>query len=55
MSLVPLTVPASVLPTGSALRDRRRRLVAPGLGDRGIVEFALPEHRPPSYGRGERV
>jgi hypothetical protein len=40
MSLVPLTVPASVVAAGSALRDRRRRLVAPGLGDRVIVEFA---------------
>jgi signal transduction histidine kinase len=48
MSLVPLTVPASVVAAGSALRDRRRRLVAPGLGDRGlgdrvIVEFAAAD------------
>jgi hypothetical protein len=48
-------VPASGEATGSAFRDRRRRLVAPGLGDQIIAEFALPEHRPPSYGRGERV
>src|SRR4029450_649337 len=40
MSSVPLTVPASVAATGSALRDRWLRLVAPGLGDRVIVEFA---------------
>ena len=40
MSTVQLTVPASVAAAGSALRDRRRRLVAPGLGDRVIVEFA---------------
>ena len=43
MSLVPLTVPTSVLPAGTALRDRRRRLVAPGLGDRVIVEFAAAD------------
>jgi signal transduction histidine kinase len=43
MSLVPLTVPASVMPARSALRDRRRRLVAPGLGDRVIVEFAAAD------------
>jgi signal transduction histidine kinase len=43
MSTVPLTVPASVAAAGSALRDRRRRLVAPGLGDRVIVEFAAAD------------
>jgi signal transduction histidine kinase len=43
MSTVPLTVPASVAAVGSALRDRRRRLVAPGLGDRVIVEFAAAD------------
>jgi signal transduction histidine kinase len=48
MSSVLLTVPASVVAAGSALRDRRRRLVAPGLGDRGlgdrvIVEFAAAD------------
>jgi signal transduction histidine kinase len=43
MSLVPLTVPASAMPAESALRDRRRRLVAPGLGDRVIVEFAAAD------------
>ena len=43
MSLVPLTAPASVVAAGSALRDRRRRLVAPGLGDRVIVEFAAAD------------
>ena len=50
MSLVPLTVPASDMPAGSALRDRRRRLVAPGLGDRVIVEFAAAD----DVGRGWR-
>ena len=43
MSTVPLTVPASVAAAGSALRDRRRRLVAPGLGDRVIVGFAAAD------------
>jgi hypothetical protein len=43
MSTVPLTVPASVVAAESALRDRRRRLVAPGLGDRVIVEFAAAD------------
>src|SRR4029450_11553604 len=43
MSLVPLTAPASVVPTESALRDRRLRLVAPGLGDRVIVELAAAD------------
>jgi signal transduction histidine kinase len=43
MSTVPLTVPASVAAAESALRDRRRRLVAPGLGDRVIVEFAAAD------------
>jgi signal transduction histidine kinase len=43
MSTVPLTVPASVAAAGSALRDRRRRLVAPGLGDGVIVEFAAAD------------
>jgi signal transduction histidine kinase len=43
MSTSPLTVPASVAAAGSALRDRRRRLVAPGLGDRVIVEFAAAD------------
>src|SRR4029450_277503 len=43
MSLVPLTGPASVVPAESALRDRRLRLVAPGLGDRVIVEFAAAD------------
>ena len=43
MSTVPLTAPASVAAAGSALRDRRRRLVAPGLGDRVIVEFAAAD------------
>ena len=38
-----ITVPASVAAAGSALRDRRRRLVAPGLGDRVIVEFAAAD------------
>jgi signal transduction histidine kinase len=40
MSLVPLTVPGSVGAAGSALRAGLRRLPAPGLGDRVIVEFA---------------
>jgi signal transduction histidine kinase len=43
MSTVPLTVPASVAAAGSALGDRRCRLVAPGLGDRVIVEFAAAD------------
>jgi signal transduction histidine kinase len=43
MSTVPLSVPASVAVAESALRDRRRRLVAPGLGDRVIVEFAAAD------------
>lgn len=43
MSTVPLRVPASVAAAGSALRDRRRRLVAAGLGDRVIVEFAAAD------------
>lgn len=43
MSLVPLTVPASGEATGSAFRDRRLRLAAPGLGDRVIVEFAAAD------------
>jgi len=43
MSTVPLTVPASAAAAESALRDRRRRLVAPGLGDRVIVEFAAAD------------
>ena len=43
MSSVPLTVPASVAATGSALRDRWLRLVAPGLGVRVIVEFATAD------------
>ena len=43
MSSVPLTVPASVMAAGSALRDGRRRLVAPGLGDRVIVGFAAAD------------
>jgi signal transduction histidine kinase len=43
MSSVLTTVPASVAAAGFALRDRRRRLVAPGLGDRVIVEFAAAD------------
>jgi signal transduction histidine kinase len=43
MSLVPLTVPASVVPAESAFRDRRLRLVTPGLGDRVIVELAAAD------------
>jgi signal transduction histidine kinase len=43
MSSVPLTVPASVVDAGSAVRDGRRRLVAPGLGDRVIVELAAAD------------
>src|SRR4029450_1278278 len=43
MSSVPLTVPASVVAAGPARRDSRRRLVAPGLGDRVIVEFAAAD------------
>jgi signal transduction histidine kinase len=43
MSTVPLTVPASGEAAGSALRDRRRRLLAPGLGDRVIVGFAAAD------------
>jgi len=43
MSTVPLTMPASVAAAESALRDRGRRLVAPGLGDRVIVEFAAAD------------
>src|SRR4029450_11852247 len=43
MSSVPPPVPASVAATGSALRDRWLRLVAPGLGDRVIVEFAAAD------------
>ena len=43
MSTVPLTVPASVAAAESAVRDGRRRLVAPGLGDRVIVEFAAAD------------
>jgi signal transduction histidine kinase len=43
MSLVLLTGPASVMPAGSALRDGTLRLVAPGLGDRVIVEFAAAD------------
>lgn len=43
MSSVRLTVPASVVDAGSAVRDGRRRLVAPGLGDRVIVGFAAAD------------
>ena len=43
MSSVPLTVHASVVDAGSAVRDGRRRLVAPGLGDRIIVGFAAAD------------
>jgi signal transduction histidine kinase len=44
MSLAPLTAPASVAPAQSALRGlRRRRLVAPGLGDQVIVELAAAD------------
>jgi signal transduction histidine kinase len=43
MSSVPLTVPVSGEATGSALRERRLRLAAPGLGDRVIVEFAAAD------------
>jgi signal transduction histidine kinase len=43
MSTVLLPVPASGEAAGSALRDRRRRLLAPGLGDRVIVEFAAAD------------
>jgi signal transduction histidine kinase len=43
MSSIPLTVPASVVAAGSALRDGTRRLVAPGLGDRVIVGFAAAD------------
>ncbi len=45
MSSVALTVPASVVAAGSALRDRRRWLLAPGLGDWVIVEFAAADER----------
>src|SRR5215218_4503145 len=43
MSSVPLTAHASVVDAGSAVRDGRRRLVAPGLGDRIIVGFAAAD------------
>jgi signal transduction histidine kinase len=43
MSSVALTLPASVVAAGSALCDRRRRLLAAGLGDRVIVEFAAAD------------
>jgi signal transduction histidine kinase len=42
-SSVALTVPASVETAGSTLRDRRRWLLAPGLGDWVIVEFAAAD------------
>lgn len=43
MSWVARTVPASVVAAGSALCERRRRLLAAGLGDRVIVEFAAAD------------
>ncbi len=43
MSSVALTVPASVETAGSTLRDRKRWLLAPGLGDWVIVEFAAAD------------
>ena len=43
MSSALLPVPASVAAAESALRDRRRRMVARGLGDRVIVEFAAAD------------
>ena len=43
MSSVALTVPASVVAAGSTLGDGRRWLLAPGLGDWVIVEFAAAD------------
>jgi signal transduction histidine kinase len=42
-SSVALTVPASVVAAGSKVRDRGRWLLAPGLGDQAIVEFAAAD------------
>jgi signal transduction histidine kinase len=43
MSSVALTVPGSVVAAGSALRDGRCWLLAAGLGDQAIVEFAAAD------------
>jgi signal transduction histidine kinase len=43
MSSVALTMPASVVAAGYALHDRRRWLLAPGLGDWVIVKFAAAD------------
>jgi signal transduction histidine kinase len=43
MSAVSPTLPASVVAAGSALRDRRRRWLGSGLGDRVIAEFAAAD------------
>lgn len=48
MSLVPVTVPGSVVAAESVLCRGRRRLLAPGLVDRVIVEFASADEWTPA-------